>query len=199
MYWIVAADSEASTLQTVGEILCKQQMRVTGFKSAQTLLDTLKDNRPDLILLGNIVWELGGFEAIDRLKRSMQPGNEIPVLLMADPNSREPDGSALPRGALGVVGKPIDAAVLVSRVRELLALQEQRSQGNTALVTSSLEEIASSLEECNDASNGLWMGRNAFGKVYRHILRYLDRYHGIAFHTNLQLKQDKIQDLAVML
>ena len=191
MYWIVAADSEASTLQTVGEILCKQQMRVTGFKSAQTLLDTLKDNRPDLILLGNIVWELGGFEAIDRLKRSMQPGNEIPVLLMADPNSREPDGSALPRGALGVVGKPIDAAVLVSRVRELLALQEQRSQGNTALVTSSLEEIASSLEECNDASNGLWMGRDAFGNVYRHILRYLDRYHGIAFQVLFTVEMPK--------
>ncbi|MBE5774620.1 MAG: response regulator, partial [Clostridiales bacterium] len=87
MNWIVVADSDVSILQTAGQILCRQQMRMTGFNSAQTLLDFLKDNRPDLILLGNVLWELGGFEAISALKRSAH--GDVPVLLMADPDCPE--------------------------------------------------------------------------------------------------------------
>ena len=68
MNWIVVADSDVPTLRDAGQILCRQKMRVTGFKSAQTLLDFLRDNQPDLILLGNVIWELGGFEAISAFR-----------------------------------------------------------------------------------------------------------------------------------
>ena len=185
---IVVADSNVSVLQAAGQILCRQQMRVTGFNSAQTLLDYLKDNRPDLILLGNVLWELGGFEAVSVLKNAAAPGDDIPVLLMTDPESREAAEAAQAKGAAGVVNKPLEPASLIPIVREILALSEGES---APPIRSSLEEIASSLEECNDASNGMWMGKEAFGNVYRHMLRYLDRYHGLVFQVLFTVEMPK--------
>ena len=190
MNWIVVADSNVSTLQDAGQILCRQKMRVTGFKSAQTLLDFLRDNRPDLILLGNVMWELGGFEAISALQRAAKPGEDIPVLLIAEPGNQDQEKSAQAKGAAGIVNKPLEPAMLAARVRELLALRERRDR-NSVPARSNLEEIASSLEECNDASTGMWMGREAFGNVYRHMLRYLERYHGIAFQVLFTVEMPK--------
>lgn len=187
MNWIVVADSDVSTLRTAGQILCRQQMRMTGFNSAQTLLDFLKDNQPDLILLGNVLWELGGFEAISALKHSAH--GDVPVLLMADADSRELVSQV--KGAAGLVNKPLEPAVLTATVREIFAMREQHSQDSAFPARSNLEEIASSLEECIDASNGMWMGKEAFGNVYRHMLRYLDRYHGIAFQVLFTVEMSK--------
>jgi response regulator RpfG family c-di-GMP phosphodiesterase len=190
MNWIVVADSDVSTLRDAGQILCRQKMRVTGFKSAQTLLDFLRDNRPDLILLGNVIWELGGFEAISALQRAAKPGEDIPVLLMAEPGNRDQEESAQAKGAAGIINKPLEPAMLTARVQELLALHEKRER-NSLPTRSNLEEIASSLEECNDASNGMWMGREVFGNVYRHMLRYMERYHGIAFQVLFTVEMPK--------
>ncbi|MBO7670269.1 MAG: response regulator [Oscillospiraceae bacterium] len=190
MNWIVVADSDVSTLRDAGQILCRQKMRVTGFKSAQALLDFLRDNQPDLILLGNVIWELGGFEAISALQRAAKPGEDIPVLLMAEPGNRDQEESAQAKGAAGIINKPLEPAMLTARVQELLALREKRER-NSLPTRSNLEEIASSLEECNDASNGMWMGREVFGNVYRHMLRYMERYHGIAFQVLFTVEMPK--------
>ena len=89
MNWIVVADRSTEILQDAGHILCKRKMRVTGFRSGQALLEFLKDNQPDLILLGSVLWEIGGFEAISALKKARKMGKGIPVLLMAERG--EPD------------------------------------------------------------------------------------------------------------
>ena len=190
MNWIVVADSDVSTLRDAGQILCRQKMRVTGFKSAQTLLDFLRDNQPDLILLGNVIWELGGFEAISALQQTAKPGEDIPVLLMREPGNRDQEMSAQAKGAAGIINKPLEPAMLTARVQEILALRERRER-NSVPTRSNLEEIASSLEECNDASNGMWMGREVFGNVYRHMLRYMERYHGIAFQVLFTVEMPK--------
>lgn len=51
-----------------GEILCKQGMRMTGFVSAQTLLDFLRGNKPDLILLDIRMPEMDGTEAMGLIR-----------------------------------------------------------------------------------------------------------------------------------
>ena len=165
MNWILVVDSDVITLRIAGQILCRQQLRVTGLNSAKALLDFLKDNQPDLILLGDVLWELGGFEAVSVLKQNMN--GDIPVLLMAGNDNRELANRV--KSATGVISKPLEPAVLLDTVKEILA--RQRSQENPSPANSSLEEIASSLEEYNDASNGMWMGKEVFVNVYRHMLR----------------------------
>ena len=177
MNWIAVADTSALTLQVAGQILCKNKMRMTGFVTGQGLMGFLKDNQPDLILLGNVMWELGGVESISTLRRVTRPGSEIPVLLMMDPENRDLEEAALASGAAGVVFKPLAPAILTKHVTAILSSQEPSCR--EASPRNNLEEIAATLEECNDSSHGMWMGKEAFGNVYRHMLRYLERFHNM--------------------
>ena len=194
MNWIVVADSSNEALQDAGHILCKQKMRVTGFKSGQALLEFLKDNRPDLILLGSVLWDIGGFDAISTLKRARKTDKEIPVLLMAEQKDPDLEARAQAMGAAGVVGKPLMAAELTARVLSILATVPQSDTDENAPIRNTLEEIASTLEEHNESITSMWMGSEVFSNVYRHMVRYLERYHGIAFQVLFTVEMSKSYD-----
>ena len=191
MYWIAVADSNITTFEEAGQILCRQKMRVTGFKTGQGLMDFLRDNRPDLVLLGSVLWELGGFDAVSAIRETAENGDTLPILLMLEREDRELAAQAQKMGASGVVAKPLSPSELLSRVHEVLEPPEVPDRGTAAPVNSTLEEVAVTLEECNQTTNGMWMGKEAFGNVYRHMLRYLDRYHGIAFQVLFTLQMAK--------
>ena len=38
-------------------------------------------------------------------------------------------------------------------------------------------------EERNISSNAMWMGREAFINIYRYMIRYMERYHGVAYRV----------------
>ena len=104
MNWVVVADNHVSTFQEVGRILCKQNIRLTGFKSGQALLDFLRDNRPDLILLGSVIWDLGGFEAISSIRQLTGSAHPIRILLIADQEDQYLSAQAQEVGASGGIG-----------------------------------------------------------------------------------------------
>jgi response regulator RpfG family c-di-GMP phosphodiesterase len=156
---------------------------MTGFKSIYALIDFLKENRPDLILLGDVVEGLGCSEAIALLRQTMKKDDEIPILLMADKGAQNPALGGHSEVVRGVVTKPLDQAELLERVRKILTLQEPSDQHEIPMIRNTIDDIASTLDECNDASNGIWMGKEAFENAYRHMLRNLERYQGIAFQV----------------
>ena len=118
MKWIAVADHDVATFQDAGKILCRQMMRVTGFKTFRTLKDFLEENRPDLILLGSFPDEPGSLEAARLLRQDMKPDGEIPILLMAEPEDPGFAGHALPEGVYGPVMKPLASDELTALVDE---------------------------------------------------------------------------------
>ena len=46
-----------------------------------------------------------------------------------------------------------------------------------------LDSVTMILEERNISSNAMWMGREAFINIYRYMIRYMERYHGVAFRV----------------
>ena len=194
MNWIVVADRSTEILQDAGHILCKRKMRVTGFRSGQALLEFLKDNQPDLILLGSVLWEIGGFEAVSALKKARKMGKGIPVLLMAERGEPDLEARAQAMGAAGAVGKPLVAVELTARVLDILASIQQSGTDENTPIHNTLEEIANTLKQGNESTTGMWMGSEAFGSVYRHMLRYLERYHGIAFQILFTVEMSKSYD-----
>ena len=180
---IVVADGNVSTFQDAGQILCKLKMRVSGFRSGEALLDFLKGNRPDVILLGDVAEQLGGVEAVRALEAAAGPGPAIPVLLLADAEDPDADARAKAMGALGAVRKPLAAPALTGLVREALSSRGPSGEAAEGPAARGLEEIAASLEDQGEATGAMWMGREAFGNVYRHMMHYLERYHGIAFEV----------------
>ncbi len=190
---IVIADSNQTTLQTAGQIICRLKMRMTGFRTAQSLLDYLRDNRPDLIILGNVIWELGAFEAVVALRKAMGPGADVPVILLTDQEERELAENARAMGAAAAVSKPLTAAGLTSCVQSVLARQDLSGQPGQAADTArtTLEEISLALEECSESAGGMWMGKEAFDSACRRMQYCLNRSGGAAFQVLFTVEMPK--------
>ena len=80
--WIIVVDDDVANLKMAGTILSRHHMRVTALRSGRALLEYVRDNKPDLILLDVRMPEMDGFETMRRLKQQMTPGREIPVIFL---------------------------------------------------------------------------------------------------------------------
>ena len=53
-----------------------------------------------------------------------------------------------------------------------------------------LAKITSVLEERYITSNAMWMGKEAFGNIYRYMVRYMQRYHSTAYRVLFTVNVD---------
>ena len=116
-----------------GRILSKNNMRVTALKSGMALLDYIKTNKPDLILLDIKMPGLDGFETMRRLQEQMNPSEKIPVIFLTADDSQDAETHGLALGAMDFIKKPFIPDVLVLRVRhtiDLVRLQHDLEQEN---------------------------------------------------------------------
>ena len=51
-----------------------------------------------------------------------------------------------------------------------------------------LEAITSILEERSAPTSAMWMGTEAFTNIYQYMIRYMERYHGMAYRTLFTLR-----------
>ena len=133
MDWVVVVDDDITNLKMAGRILSKNNMRVTALKSGTALLDYIKTNKPDLILLDIKMPGLDGFETMKRLQQQMNPSEKIPVIFLTADDSQDAETHGLALGAMDFIKKPFIPDVLVLRVRhtiDLVRLQRNLEQEN---------------------------------------------------------------------
>ena len=133
MDWVVVVDDDVTNLKMAGRILSKNNMRVTALKSGMALLDYIKTNKPDLILLDIKMPGLDGFETMRRLQEQMNPSEKIPVIFLTADDSQDAETHGLALGAMDFIKKPFIPDVLVLRVRhtiDLVRLQRDLEQEN---------------------------------------------------------------------
>ena len=133
MDWVVVVDDDITNLKMAGRILSKNNMRVTALKSGTALLDYIKTNKPDLILLDIKMPGLDGFETMKRLQEQMNPSEKIPVIFLTADDSQDAETHGLALGAMDFIKKPFIPDVLVLRVRhtiDLVRLQRNLEQEN---------------------------------------------------------------------
>ena len=133
MDWVVVVDDDVTNLKMAGRILSKNNMRVTALKSGMALLDYIKTNKPDLILLDIKMPGLDGFETMKRLQEQMDPSEKIPVIFLTADDSQDAETHGLALGAMDFIKKPFIPDVLVLRVRhtiDLVRLQHDLEQEN---------------------------------------------------------------------
>ena len=76
--WIIIVDNDISSLRIAENILIKAGKRVTTLKSGRELLAYIRENGyPDLILMDTDIPELDGFETLQLLKKSTNPGKDV--------------------------------------------------------------------------------------------------------------------------
>lgn len=118
-------------------------------------LELARANAPDLVLLDVMLPRLDGMQALRRL-RSDPRTSHLPVLLTTARTQREDVLQGLDAGADDCLTKPIDADVLVARVRAALRRSDQQRSlspltglpGNERILT----ELAGRLERGEDVA-----------------------------------------------
>ena len=166
MDWVVVVDDNTANLKMAGHILSKQNMRVTALKSGQALLDYVKENTPDLILLDILMPDMDGFETLQKLKVQMAEGDkdEIPVIFLTADENEGSETRGLQLGAMDFIKKPFVPDVLTLRVRhsiQLIRLQrnlalevEKKTQENERLSLHVVQTLAQAIDAKDRYTNG---------------------------------------------
>ena len=164
MDWVVVVDDDITNLKIAGTILSKHQMHVTALKSGTALLDFVRTNKPDLILLDIKMPGLDGFETMEKLKTQTADGEEIPVIFLTADANKESETRALQLGGMDFIRKPFIPEVLVLRVRhtiDLVRLQrdlasevERKTAENSALSLHVVQTLAEAIDAKDEYTNG---------------------------------------------
>ncbi len=120
--WVAVVDDDMANLKSAGYILSKRNMKVSAMKSGAALLDFVKSNKPDLILLDVHMPQMDGFETLSLLRKQGEDAENIPVIFLTADEDEETQARAVSVGALGFVKKPFVPDVLVQRVRNTIDL-----------------------------------------------------------------------------
>ncbi|HMK36471.1 MAG TPA: response regulator [Desulfomonilaceae bacterium] len=125
-YRIVVADKDPRSQEAVRRFL-PQDNEYIGVSSSAELKQSIKDERPDLIILNAVLADSPNWGAVQRVVKGIKGSRDygdIPVLLMTgDPGSPLPT-EVSGAGADGYLAKPIDATTLKQAVESLLGVSE---------------------------------------------------------------------------
>ncbi len=121
--WITVVDDDTANLKMAGHILTEKKLRVSALKSGEALLEFLKNNSPDLILLDIHMTGMDGFETL-RALRKMEP--EVPVVFLTADEDAATEAKGLNEGAMDFIKKPFVPEVLVARVIHTIELVRLR-------------------------------------------------------------------------
>ncbi len=121
---IVMVDDSSLQLQLYGQIL-KALPNVSGlpFTSPLLALEWCEKNEPDLMLVDYNMPELDGLEFVKRF-RALKAKTPVPVVVVTSELDKDVRRNALELGADDFVSKPVDAAELRTRVRNMLRVRE---------------------------------------------------------------------------
>ena len=162
--WIVVVDDDMANLTFVGNVLSKNNMRVSAIRSGQAFLDFMKDNKPDLILLDVKMPGMDGFETLHRLREQVGGTSRIPVIFLTGDESEETEQRGLDLGAMDFIRKPLIPGSLIVRVRhtlELVRLQnrlaeevERKTEENESLLLHIVRALADAIDAKDTYTNG---------------------------------------------
>ena len=124
--WIVVVDDDSTNLKMAGHILSKHNKRVTALKSGQALLDYVKVNTPDIVLLDIKMPGMDGFETLEKLRELEKEMNleEIPVIFLTADEDISTESRGFKMGVSDYIRKPFDPEILVRRIDNILDKQE---------------------------------------------------------------------------
>ena len=162
--WVVVVDDDRANLIMVGNILSKNNMRVSALPSGAAFLEFMKENIPDLILLDVNMPDMDGFEAYEKLRQLGGAASRVPVIFLTADESEETETRGLALGAMDFVRKPIIPESLILRVKrtlQLILLQdhlyeevERKTEENRNLSIDIVKALAEAIDAKDTYTNG---------------------------------------------
>ncbi len=121
-YWIVVVDDVQLFLANAEDILKKADMRVSCLHSGKELLEFMKSNSPDLILLDIMMPDMDGFDTYRALREYEEKvgARQVPVIFLTGDDKKETERRGLKEGASDFIHKPLDEDILIKRINNTI-------------------------------------------------------------------------------
>ena len=113
---ILVVDDEPQIRRVMRSTLSTHGYVITEAKSGEEALESLRANRPDLVLLDMNMPGIGGIEAC----RAIRSASDIPIIMLTVRNAERDKVAALDAGADDYVVKPFGFEELLARIRAAL-------------------------------------------------------------------------------
>lgn len=121
---VVVVDDDAVILKQANLILSEAGYKVTCLKNGKLLMDYIKVNHVDLLLLDIRMPEMDGFETISALRawESENSKDAVPVIFLTANGDSDSEAKGLSLGAMDFIRKPFFSEALKIRIRNLIDL-----------------------------------------------------------------------------
>ena len=160
---VAVVDDDRSNLLFAESILLRQNLKVTTLSSGTELLDMLRTQKPDLILLDMMMPDPGGLETFRRMRKEFE--NDVPpVIFLTAGDGEDLEAQCLELGAMDFIRKPFLPDVLSLRVRhtlELIGLQKglsdavaRKTKENESLSLHVVQTLAEAIDAKDRYTNG---------------------------------------------
>lgn len=113
---ILVVDDEPQIRRVLRSTLASQGYVITDAKTGEEAVESVRRNKPDLVLLDVNMPGMGGIEAC----REMRRGSEAPIIMLTVRNAEKDKVLALDAGADDYVVKPFGIEELLARIRAAL-------------------------------------------------------------------------------
>jgi phosphate regulon transcriptional regulator PhoB len=130
---ILVVDDEKDIVELISYNLGKEGFSVTKAYDGEGALDSVKKDRPDLIILDLMLPGMQGMEVTKRLRNNPETAN-LPIVMLTAKSGEVDTILGLEMGADDYVTKPFRVRELMARVRALLrraGLKEKESEKET--------------------------------------------------------------------
>lgn len=118
---LLVVEDEAHLAEVIADNLELEGWKVDVLGDGESALETIRADRPDLVLLDVMLPGMDGFSVCDLLRKE---GNDVPILFLTARSSKDDRVRGLSLGGDDYLGKPFDLQELMLRVRAILRRTE---------------------------------------------------------------------------
>lgn len=120
---IFVADDREEVLSMLKDFLVSKSYEVLGSKDPKQLIKSIKNFKPDLILLDLLMPDLDGFE-ICRILNNDPEEQTIPIIIMSGLSDLVDIKRAYTLGVVGYLVKPFDLNIVAQEIEKALTNKE---------------------------------------------------------------------------
>jgi len=124
---VFAVDDSPENIKILGSVLEKNGYEPVVFLRAENALDSIRKEKPELILLDIMMPEMDGYEMCKKLKEDSST-KDIPVIFLTGKTETESLVKGFDIGAADYVKKPFKSAELLARIRTHIGYKKAREE-----------------------------------------------------------------------
>lgn len=150
--YVLVVDDVLKNLKVIGNILLESGYEISLVSNGFEAIESLKDDKPDLILLDIMMPEMDGYEACKQIKSDPITA-DIPIIFITAKSETEDIVEAFRSGGVDYITKPFNREELLVRVKTHVDLK--RSRDASELHAKEMTDLNNKLSAINEEKQEL--------------------------------------------